>query len=113
MQVVVNLRRLSQYTSNYDRARAVQMKWISLDSCWLLARMPPWFPSKPPLPSHHVTWAMAPMLLKRSRFELPKIHAFFIGESKNTENSVLGDISFTQEFTLMDMGIYEETAMTM
>ena len=56
---------------------------------------------------------MAPMLLKRSRFELPKIHAFFIGESKNTENSVLGDISFTQEFTLMDMGIYEETAMTM
>jgi hypothetical protein len=51
------------------------------------------------------------MLLKRSRFELPKIHAHFIGESKNTENSVLGDISFTQEFTLIGVGIYEEEAI--
>jgi len=52
------------------------------------------------------------MLLETSRFELPKIHAQFIGESKNTENSVLGDISFTLEFTLIGMGIHEEKAMT-
>ena len=52
------------------------------------------------------------MLLKRSRFELPKIHAQFFGESKNAEDSVLGDINFTQEFTLMGVGIYEEEAMT-
>jgi hypothetical protein len=41
-----------------------------------------------------VTPASALLLLKRSRFELPKIHAHFFGESKNSENSVLGDISF-------------------
>jgi hypothetical protein len=51
------------------------------------------------------------MLLTRSRFDLPKIHAHFIGESKNTENSVLGDISFTQEFTLIGVGIDEEEAL--
>lgn len=60
----------------------------------------------------HVTLATATILLKRSRFELPKIHAHFIGESKNSGNSVLGDISFNQEFTLMGVGIYEEEAMT-
>lgn len=60
----------------------------------------------------HVTPASALLLLKRSRFELPKIHAHFFGESKNSENSVLGDISFNQEFTLMGVGIYEEEAMT-
>ncbi|KAJ5737467.1 uncharacterized protein N7483_002592 [Penicillium malachiteum] len=112
MQVVVNLRRLSQYTSNYGRARAVQMEWISRDSCWLLARMPPGSPSQHPLSSHHVTYGYAPILLKRSRFELPKIYAHFIGESKNSENSVLGDINFTQKFSLMGVGIYEETVMT-
>jgi hypothetical protein len=51
------------------------------------------------------------MLLKTSRFELPKIHAHFIGESKNSETSVLGDMSFTQEFTLLGVGIYEEEAI--
>ena len=55
--------------------------------------------------------APASMLLKTSRFELPKIHAQFIGESKNPENSVLGGISFTQEFILMGVGIYEEEAI--
>jgi hypothetical protein len=54
---------------------------------------------------------MAPMLLKKTRFELPKIHAHFIGQSKNTEISVLGDISFAQEFTLLGVGIYEEEAI--
>jgi hypothetical protein len=59
-----------------------------------------------------VTPASALLLLKRSRFELPKIYAHFFGESKNSENSVLGDISFNQELTLMGVGIYEEEAMT-
>lgn len=40
------------------------------------------------------------------------MHAHFIGESKNSENSVLGDISFIQEFSLMGVTIYEEEAMT-
>ena len=52
------------------------------------------------------------MLLKRSRFELPEIHAHFIGESKWSENLVLGDISFTQRFTLLGVGIYEEEVVT-
>jgi hypothetical protein len=51
------------------------------------------------------------MLLKRSRFELPKIHAHSIGESKITENSVLGYIGFAQEFSLLGVGIYEEEAI--
>jgi hypothetical protein len=57
--------------------------------------------------------APATILLKRSRFELPKIHAHFIGNSKNSKNSVLGDINFTQKFCLKGVGIYEETVMTM
>jgi hypothetical protein len=32
---------------------------------------------------------------------------------ENAEDFVLGDISFTQKFTLVDVGIYEEEAMTM
>ena len=40
------------------------------------------------------------------------MHAHFIGESKNSEHSVLGDINSTQKFTLMGVGIYEEEAMT-
>lgn len=59
----------------------------------------------------HVTRATAPILLKRSPFELPKIHAQFIGESKITENSVLGYIGFAQEFNLLGVGIYEEEAI--
>ena len=55
--------------------------------------------------------APASMLLKRSRFELPKIHAQFIGESRNSENFVLSDINFTQEFTLMGVGIHDEEAI--
>lgn len=59
----------------------------------------------------HVTLATAPMLLKRSRFELPKIHAHFIGESKNSENLVTDGIDFAREFTLLGMGIYKEEAI--
>lgn len=57
--------------------------------------------------------APVPMMLKRSRFGLPKIHARFIGDSENSENFVLGDINSTQKFSLMGVGIYEETVMTM
>ena len=57
--------------------------------------------------------APATILLKRSRFELPKIHARFIGDLKNSGNFVLGDIYFTQIFSLMGVGIYEETVMAM
>ena len=55
----------------------------------------------------------APMLLKTSQFELPNIHAHFIGGWKNTENSVFGDISFTQKFPRIGVGTYEEEAMTL
>ena len=68
-------------------------------------------PLKQPLTSSHVTNAFALLLLKTSRFQLPKIHVHVIGESKNTEKLVLGDISFAQEFTLLGVGIYEEEAI--
>ena len=55
--------------------------------------------------------APASMLLKRSRFELPKIHAHFIGESKNSENLVSDGINFAREFTVRGVGIYKEEAI--
>lgn len=81
---------------------------VILVGCWPEYHLDP---SKHPLSSRHVTFATAPMLLKKSRFELPKIHAHFIGELKNTENLVLGDINFAQEFTLLGVGIHEEEAI--
>ncbi|KAJ5938506.1 hypothetical protein N7466_001640 [Penicillium verhagenii] len=51
------------------------------------------------------------MLLTRSRFELPKIHAHFIGESKNPENLVTDGINFARELTVLGVGIYKEDAI--
>jgi hypothetical protein len=75
----------------------------------------PWAGKENENPTQTHAWrglAPAPMLRKRSQFGLPKIHAHLIGESRNSENKVLGDISLTQEFTLLGVGFYEETAMT-